>query len=318
MKNILFTALMAMAVFAGKAEAQSADQLYIVPASESGSIEADGNGGYKGQMAMEKDDSDENRFYLNGVNLPSGNFAIYAVSGSTGLSTFYGLVSRAVTPLPVNYPSPLSIARAGRTMSLPAEGIYDFEFFDRDVEGITHHMLVPHPVEVAGDVKYPAQLYLITSSNQYVVLHGDMSTGRYIETVEMPYDFKVSYEPKFDVDAFIFGPSDSGVSTVNLVEGNSVPISYASGTGSVFASADSPKAVSEHTVEVDLNQGFIVIGRPGLTGVDEVAEDISDVDDTTEPQYITLSGIVLSGRPEAAGIYLMRRGNQVTKVAVRE
>lgn len=185
MKNTFVIITLLTAGMGITANASDAHKLYIIPANAEGKVEKEG-AGYKGQIQMVQDPTDENRYTVSNVAVGNGSFAIYGINEDSGHATFYGSLSWAVTPLPVNYPSPLSIAPDGLTIKLPASGTYDFEFYDRDISGNPYHMLVPRPVNVEPDVKYPEKLYLVTSDDKYVDLDGNPLTGIYQGNVNMP------------------------------------------------------------------------------------------------------------------------------------
>lgn len=289
------------------ANANDAHKLYIIPANAEGKVEKEG-AGYKGQIQMVQDAADENRYTVSNVAVGNGSFAIYGINEDNGSATFYGPLSWAVTPLPVNYPSPQSIAPDGQTIQLPASGTYDFEFYDRDISGISYHMLVPRPVNVDPDVKYPQKLYLVTSGDKYVELNGDPLTGIYQGKVEVPEDFRISYEPKFSIGAFIFGPTTAADKVV-WHDNEKINIAYTKGTDAVFGS-DSQARESGSNVAVNLPEGFILINGDVVLGLDEVKRESESV------EYYNLSGMRLTTPPEN-GIYIRIADGRATKQLAR-
>lgn len=307
MKNTFVIITLLMAGMGITANANDAHKLYIIPANAEGKVEKEG-AGYKGQIQMVQDAADENRYTVSNVAVGNGSFAIYGINEDNGSATFYGPLSWAVTPLPVNYPSPQSIAPDGQTIQLPASGTYDFEFYDRDISGISYHMLVPRPVNVDPDVKYPGKLYLVTSGDKYVELNGDPLTGIYQGKVDVPEDFRISYEPKFSIDAFIFGPTTAADKVV-WHDNEKINIAYTKGTDAVFGS-DSQAREGSSNVAVNLPEGFILINGDVVLGLDEVKRESESV------EYYNLSGMRLTTPPEN-GIYIRIADGRATKQLAR-
>lgn len=307
MKNTFVIITLLIAGMGLTANASDAHKLYIIPANAEGKVEKEGVG-YKGQIQMVQDPTDENRYTVSNVAVGNGSFAIYGINEDNGSATFYGPLSWAVTPLPVNYPSPQSIAPDGLTIQLPASGTYDFEFYDRDISGIPYHMLVPRPVNVDPDVKYPQKLYLVTSGDKYVELNGDPLTGIYQDKVEVPEDFRISYEPKFSIDAFIFGPTTAADKVV-WHDNEKINIAYTKGTNAVFES-DSQARESGSNVAVNLPEGYILINGDVVLGLDEVMRESESV------EYYNLSGMRLTTPPEN-GIYIRIADGRATKQLAR-
>lgn len=307
MKNTFVIITLLIAGMGITANANDAHKLYIIPANAEGKVEKEDTG-YKGQIQMVQDPADENRYTVSGVAVGNGSFAIYGINEDNGHATFYGPLGWAVTPLPANYPSPLSIAPDGLTIKLPATGTYDFEFYDRDISGITYHMLVPRPVNVEPDVKYPGKLYLVTSDDKYVELDGDPLTGIYQGKVEVPEDFRISYEPKFSIGAFIFGPTTAADKVV-WHDNEKISIAYTKGTDAVFES-DSQAREGSSNVAVNLPEGFILINGDVVLGLDEVIRESESV------EYYNLSGMRLTTPPEN-GIYIRIADGRATKQLAR-
>lgn len=307
MKNTFVIITLLIAGMGITANANDAHKLYIIPANAEGKVEKEDTG-YKGQIQMVQDPADENRYTVSGVAVGNGSFAIYGINEDSGHATFYGPLGWAVTPLPANYPSPLSIAPDGLTIKLPATGTYDFEFYDRDISGITYHMLVPRPMNVEPDVKYPGKLYLVTSDDKYVELDGDPLTGIYEGKVEVPEDFRISYEPKFSIGAFIFGPTTAADKVV-WHDNEKINIAYTKGTDAVFES-DSQAREGSSNVAVNLPEGFILINGDVVLGLDEVMRESESV------EYYNLSGMRLTTPPEN-GIYIRIADGRATKQLAR-
>lgn len=307
MKNTFVIITLLIAGMGITANANDAHKLYIIPANAEGKVEKEDTG-YKGQIQMVQDPADENRYTVSGVAVGNGSFAIYGINEDNGHATFYGPLGWAVTPLPANYPSPLSIAPDGLTIKLPATGTYDFEFYDRDISGITYHMLVPRPVNVEPDVKYPGKLYLVTSDDKYVELDGDPLTGIYQGKVEVPEDFRISYEPKFSIGAFIFGPTTAADKVV-WHDNEKISIAYTKGTDAVFES-DSQAREGSSNVAVNLPEGYILINGDVVLGLDEVMRESESV------EYYNLSGMRLTTPPEN-GIYIRIADGRATKQLAR-
>lgn len=311
MKNHIFTFGLLLSAAVCSVYADDSNKLFIVPADETGKIVSDGNGGYVGQVEMTVDASNENIYMAKGVNVGYGKFAVYGVSGKTGQYSFYGTNSWAVKPLPVNYSSPMSIAPEGTVLDLPEEGAYDFEFYDRDVDGIPYHMLIPVPADDSIGAKYPQKLFLVDSSNKYVELNGDMNTGVYSGSVTLPTAFRIAYEPRYAIAAFIFGPTDARTSTVSLDDDVQQQIEYGVGTSAVFApGAPDPQRTYRH-IEINLADGYVILNNDIPTSVDGVRAA------ETEGVYYTISGHRIYGVPDASGIYIVKQGNSCSKVLLR-
>ena len=306
MRNTLLCIAAFLSFYAG--DVSSANKLYIVPADESGNIVEDPEGGYKGQLEMVQSSEDENAYSLANVSLPDAKFAVYGINEDNGMLTFYGTVGWAVSPVPVNYPSPLSIAPKGTLISLPETGTYDFEFFDRDVDGIAYHMLLPRPSEASSMIEYPSSLFLVDQSNNYTEIQGDMTTGLYAGDVEVPQDFRISYEPRYDMPPFIFGPSSDESGVIELFDQERVSISYAKGTSAVFNVSATARSSEENHIEINLREGYVVINDLIGTSVKAIEDSDANV------RYLTLSGSILPGRPASPGLYIVLRNGVCSKI----
>lgn len=308
MKNTFVIITLMIAGMGITANANDAYKLYIIPANAEGEVEKEGIG-YKGQIQMIQDPTDENRYTVSNVAVSNGSFAIYGINEDNGRATFYGPLTWAVTPLPVNYPSPLSIERDGQTMQLPVSGTYDFDFHDRDISGISYHMLVPRPVDVEQDVKYPEKLYLVTSDDKYVELDGGRLTGIYQGNVNVPEDFKISYEPKFDMGVFIFGPT-SAIDKVIWHDNEKISIAYTKGTEAVFESDGQTRESGNSNVTVNLPEGYLLINGDAVLGLGDIQAKNATV------KYYNLSGVRLTTPPEN-GIYIRIEDGRATKQLAR-
>ena len=311
MRRLLLTFCVALTGIAGLTASADSNKLFIVPADESGNITRNTDGTYSGQVEMVQDASNENAYSVKDIELPYPAFAIYGINEQTGLYTFYGTTGWAVTPLPVNYPSPLIIAAEGVVMELPTAGKFDFELYDRDIEGIKYHMLIPKSADGNNAVRFPSHLYLIDSSNNSATVQGDMSTGIYQGDVALTGRFRISYEPRYNQDAFIFGPTSAGAKSVGLRDGVRVAIGYAQGTTADFYADPSVGQKGTTHVEVNLDQGYIVIGDSTPSAVEEIG-----VEDAPK-QYYTITGLPLPGEPEQSGMYIVKQGERYSKVVVR-
>lgn len=311
MKKLLLSLLLAMSCSTASLFGAVDNKLFVIPVDESGKVVSDGAGGYVGQIEMLPADDTGDVYSLEGVSVPNAAVALYGINSATGMYTFYGLISWAVTPAPANYPSPLVITTEGRTIALPATGTYDFEFYSRDIEGISHHMLVPKPVGEDNSIRYPSQLYLVDSSGNFEVLQGDPETGVYSGRVQVPSSFRISYEPRYNVDAFIFGPVGTSSPVVQLNDSQRQEISYAKGTGAVFDVSPVAKARTGSNIEVSLPEGYIVVSDPLITGVEDITAEPA-----TELQYYTVGGCPVAGTPDSSGIYIVRNGDRVCKTAI--
>ena len=64
--------------------------------------------------------------------------------------------------------------------------------------------------------------------------------------------------------------------------------------------------------KVSALEGLRLLASGDYSGVEDI-----ETDDNEEARYYTLTGIALGSRPEAAGIYIMRKGSKATKIAIR-
>lgn len=308
MKHI-HTFIVSLCAFLGMPAMAFGDSLYVIPADASGNIVKTSDGDYPGKLIFTE--GPDEVFTINSVELPSGKFAIYAYADDTGYDTFYSIPPWAVSPVPPSYPNPLMIATSGTLMSVTEPGIYDLEFYSRNIEGITTHMLILTP-QSEGTAKYPSQLYLVgTSSGTSVSISGNPHEGIYYGFVTPPDEFKISYEPRISEDAFIFGAADGSTGNIVLEADRQTPIKYATGTDAVFSVSPSAlKAQGAHIV-VNLPAGYIKVHSEIPTGV-----SVPEVEGITSAYY-TLAGTRLLSNPTTPGIYIQVRGGKTMKVMVR-
>ncbi len=284
-----------------------ANKLYIIPADASGNIVRNADGDYPDKQALTE--SADEVYTINAVDLPSGKFAIYAYADDTQESTFYATASWAVSPIPPSYPSPLILAVTGSLITLAESGTYDIEFYSRNMEGISSHMLIATPT-TPDMAHYPSQIYLVGENNDVVTLTGNPHEGIYYALVTPPATFKISYEPRVSEDAFIFGPAGGGNGNVPLNANESVAIAYATGTNATFTVQ--PSAIKAHTshIVVNLAAGYILATTEIPTGIDKV------ITDGDKSMYYTLAGVPLRGEPDSSGVYLRVQGGSISKILI--
>ena len=281
--------------------------LYLIPADASGNLVRNADGDYPDKLVLTE--SADEVYTINAVDLPSGKFAIYAYADDTQESTFYAPASWAVSPIPPSYPSPLILAATGSLITLAESGTYDIEFYSRNVEGISSHMLIATPT-TTDMAHYPSQIYLVGEDNDVVTLTGNPHEGIYYALVTPPAAFKISYEPRVSEDAFIFGPAEGASGNIPLNANEPVAIAYATGTNATFTVQPSAiKAQTSHIV-VNLAAGYIVASTETPTGID----DVSMAGD--ESMYYTLAGVPLRGEPHASGVYLQVHGGIISKILI--
>lgn len=281
--------------------------LYVIPADASGKLVVDADGDYPDKVALAESEAEV--YTVDGVELPSGKFAIYAYADDTQESTFYAPPYWAVSPIPPSYPSPLILATTGSLISLAESGTYDLEFYSRNIEGISSHMLIARPT--ASDMAhYPAQIYLVGSGSDVVTITGNPHEGIYYALVTPPASFKISYEPRVSEDAFIFGPSGGASGNVTLKADEAVAIAYATGTDANFTVEPSAiKAQTTHLV-VNLASGYIEAFSETPTGIETLKVSMP------HSEYYTLTGIPLHSEPRTSGVYLRLQNGSVSKILI--
>lgn len=294
-------------------------ELFIIPTDADGNIGSpDSDNNYEGMRVMT--DNGNNHLTISGVTLPHASFAIYAKSSTTNYSTFYSPAAIYVQPIPLNVPSPLTICPK-QTIALMEPGTYDFDFYSRDIDGIATHMIIVTSAEGTDVPQYPASLFMVsgTSSSDVVEIPGSATTGYYHAEVPVVDNFRLSYEKTYNIDAFIYGPTEgSGVVTLNSNERE--PISYATNTSATFVIDQAARNLTTNSVYmyVRLNspgkstQGYIRVSPEALSGVEDIAAD-----DNAPAVYYTISGTPLPGTPDRAGLYIMRKGGVSQKVILR-
>ncbi len=312
MKKI-YTLIISLLLVSLSASAQDYDyNVYIIPASADGTVTPDASGNYSDMVQLSTSDGDT--YTASDVAVTSGKFAVYVEKRSTQEFTFNGLPPYAVTPIPANYPSPLTIASTGTVITLPGAGVYDFEYYTRSIDGISTNMIVAKPTATSGVPEYPQKLYLMNASGASVEVQGDATTGEYAADVIVPADFKISYEPQYNVDAFIFGPTDASESAITLEDDTPVAIAYATNTSATFNVSQSVKQYYGYShIEINLKDGYIEVNNDIQTGVSAIPSQVS-----REAMYYTIDGRMVQGRPTSSGIYIENLGGTSRKIIVSQ
>lgn len=133
--------------------------------------------------------------------------------------------------------------------------------------------------------------------------------SRYQGNVNVPEDFRISYEPKFDIDAFIFGPTTAADKVV-WHDNEKINIAYTKGTDAVFESDSQERESGDSNVAVNLPEGYILINGDAVLGLGDVQAKNSTV------KYYNLSGLRLTTPPEN-GIYIRIEDGRATKQLAR-
>lgn len=278
--------------------------VYVVPVGADGSATLLADKTYEGQVPMAASEGGTG-LHAAGVEL-DGGFIFYAMSDDASETTLYGRSSWAVNPAIVGLENPLSIAATvGRSFYSVAPGTYDISFYKLSGYNYCELALSSDP----STIVYPANIYLVSSNRDYLAIPG--ADGVYTADVVMPASFRVSYEPRYDMLAFIYGPD--GAAT--LTDGEEMPLTLRSNTDAVISYAADGGLRTGDKVNVTVS---IVPGSESLTVNKNHSTAITDAELASDApaQYFDLGGRPLRGEPTAAGVYIVRRGTEVAKVAV--
>lgn len=295
------------------------EKVYIIAADADGKLVFTGDT-YRGMTELTAESIDnEHHYRASGVTLDYPYFAIYTYNPSSGQDdggTFMQLYSYAVRPIPLNYPSPLMIGmESTAVISLHSPGTYDFDFYGRDIDGINTNMIKVSSADESAP-QYPDQVYIVDSANKTTAIPGDPATGYYEGDVAVPSAFRLSYEPRYSIDAFIFGPvgTDGTALTgaVTLQQGIRQPVAYGLGTRATFNVAPEAKSTSGTShIYVNLAKGYVLASYHKLSGVEDISADIPPT-----PAYFTIAGTPLAGKPTAPGLYI-ERTDKARKVLIK-
>lgn len=311
MKHLLLP-LAFSAIAAISASSQDAPP-YIIPVDADGEINTDG----KIAMTLVSDGIYE----LKNYTIDNGFFFYGEKGGIINQSTYYTLTSFAVNPPVENHLNPISITQPSSTNYIKvAPAVYDITFSSRDNFGSSYHMFEITPVD--REAAYPQSLFLVwgNKADQHIEITG--SDGFYETTVPSDQTFKISYEPIYDISQFLIGPTTAPSSVYQLESGVKIPIQFGEGTdvSFIYYPSKSSDSSAPHTLTISLvpDNQYIVVDKQETTFGDSIFDDA----DTTQTVYSLNGTIVKSGHSDLTsslptGMYLIRRGNTVTKEAVR-
>lgn len=274
-------------------------QPYIIPVEADGTLAMDGDQ-YAHRIAMTPSGDG---YKAENVSLTDGFYFLGQNSTDTK-GSLYSLTPWAVTPIPMNLPNPLQIATSSNDpIKLPA-GKYDIAFYHRTMAGIGYNLFTVTDVSARGKRTYPPYLYLISADGTYTRL--DDHNGVYYTTMQLPSTFRISYEPRYNMAPFIYGPTSGSDTELSL--DTPVSIGYGDGTSAIFTSPYS----HEVNLLIDIrDSNTFKISEQAIDGVESVIVDNND----------SATIYDMSGRPVGTsnfdgltpGIYIVRQGSQVTK-----
>lgn len=304
MKRFYLITLVALS--AAMAMSARTTAVYIVPFHSDGTVVQEGDTYPEAvPMTLQADGS----YSADNVTLDFG-FMFYMKSESG--TTLYKQASWAVSPAVEILPNPLVITTQEAPIAVTA-GTYDVSLYDKEQSGHTYKLFTLTPVE--RDRTYPGGVYLIYGSGSAGMqeLTGD-GTGLYKGVLNTNQPFVISYEPR-NTEIYLFGPTSGG--SIDLEEGIKVPIAYAKGTEAKYTYSQGRQTAPEITVSLIDGDSYVLLGAdPGSTIVNEVA---AAPESPEQSEYYTLSGTIVARTPSghaptlAAGIYIVRTGNNVSK-----
>ncbi|MCM1036835.1 MAG: hypothetical protein NC406_05855 [Bacteroides sp.] len=301
MKRIVLLAAMAASIGAA-AQDDAAGKIYIVPVDDAGRPVELADGSYQGQVELT--DADESTgMTARGFKVDGPGFAFYAKSSTDSKATFYMMPPWATLPAIIGMENPLAIT-GNKYVPVP-QGEYDVVYYN-NTRGYNYFR-----VTMSDDpdrVVYPSQIFMMSADGKYATLVG--TDGVYDGLVAMPASFRVSYEQRYDMPEFIYGPDGDGRITAT----ERMPLKLRSNTDTnLTLTADSGVQPGEKVlVRVSIVPGdsYIFVADATLTGIGEAEAD------SAEPRYYDLGGRPLQGAPDAHGVYIMRRGSHTSKVVI--
>lgn len=306
-KSLLLAAAAAVsAAFSTNAQSSELGTVYVVPVAADGTVTPQGTGGYRGQVSLGEIPG-ESGVTAQKVKIDGAGFIFVAISTDGSMSTFYGLPYWAVQPAIIGMDNPLSIAGGVKdSYAQVAPGTYDITFFRSS--GYNRFSVVPSDNPDA--VEYPSQVYILSSSSDYVALEG--AGGVYSGTVSLPESFRISYERTYDQSEYIYGPAGAVSAVENDAE---IPLALGTNTDAVFTYSpdDVLKAGVKAEVKVSIVPGSesLLVKKHTATGIEDVA---ADAQPQSVAQYYDISGRRYSSRPTASGLYVERRGTEARLV----
>ncbi len=293
---------MVSSAFSVFAQNETAPGPYIVP------FAADGQPDQANRVAMA---AVADIYEARDVDLSAG-FAFLGISASGTDSTYYSLASWAVSPVPVGWPCPVAVSGPENYIHV-SPGRYDISFYSRDYTGGAYHFFMLRKSAEPDYADYPAKIFLMGQSGSKVVLPA-VDEGIYRAVVIPPSVFRISYEPRYDIPAFIYGPV-SGMDET-LVSGVPVNIAYGEGVHAAFTYSGRPMedgdAAEMVTVSIVPGKEYVVVGADPSTGMTGVAVG----GEFDRPQYYDLSGCRVACEGDVHGIFLMRTVSGVRKVCL--
>ncbi|MBJ2182975.1 MAG: hypothetical protein JFR38_00485 [Muribaculaceae bacterium] len=303
-KSLLIAAVAAFAPVAMMAQAAELGKIYVVPVDAAGKLPAAVEGGYEGMVEM-TGGSVAGGMSAKEVAINGAGFIFYAAGTSESggaAATTYGLPIWAVRPAIIGMENPLNIT--GGYAPVPV-GVYDITFYQ--LPGYNYFNVVRSDEPTVVD--YPSQVYIVSQNGSQIAVPG--ADGVYSDDLVLPASFRVSYEPDYDLKAAIYGPA-AGTTLVNDEE---LPLALRENTGAVisYAADGGLKSGDKVTVTINILPGSesILVKKIKTTAISDI-----EADGDAPAVYYDLGGRALSGTPSAPGVYIVRRGASVSKVAV--
>ncbi len=337
MKHDIFVpVIISIAVVCGM-NVNAANPPYVLTANSDGTFTMSGDD-YLDKIPMTE--TGTGMYEAKDVDIEYGFVFLGESSSSSSVYSLYSMPEWAVTPAIVSWYNPLSITMDSNGLIDGAPGKYDVVFLDRKQSGMGYHVFKLIPSENVGAVEYPKSMFLVSSQTANVEVPG--SAGVYESDVTLPSSFRVSYEPRYDMSMFIFGPASASANMLS----NDVPLSLAYTENSTVNLGYSQDATSGNVlapgmmchVKIDITgtEPSIRVTIPGTSAISGIESDNDGVNVSVNGGVVNVSGAegvrkglynvsgvpVYEGvadefGPYARGLYMLRVGDTVRKVMVR-
>lgn len=335
-RNVFVSAMMALAAVC-VANADAANPPYVLTANSDGTFTMSGDD-YVDKIPMTE--VSPGMYEVKDVDIEYGFVFLGESSSSSSVYSLYSLPEWAATPAMISWYNPLSITMGDNSLIDVTPGKYDVVFLDRDQSGMGYHLFKLISKDNVGAAEYPKSMYMVSSQTSSVEVPGN--AGVYESDVTLPSSFRVSYEPRYDMSMFIFGPASA---SANLLS-NDVPLSLAytqnttvnlgynqdATSGSVLA----PGMMCHVKIDITGTEPSIRVTIPGTSAISGIESDNDGVNVSVSEGVVSVAGAegvrkglynvsgvqVYEGvadefGPYARGLYLLRVGDTVRKVMVR-
>lgn len=335
-RNVFVSAMMAFAAVCG-GNVNAANPPYVLTANSDGTFTMSGDD-YVDKIAMTE--VSPGMYEVKDVDIEYGFAFLGESSSSSSVYSLYSLPEWAVAPAIISWYNPLSISMGANSLIDVTPGKYDVVFLDRNQSGMGYHMFKLIPMDHVGAAEYPRSMFLVSNQTANVEVPGN--AGVYESDVTLPSSFRVSYEPRYDMAMFIFGPASA---SANLLS-NNVPLSLAYTENSTVNLGYSQDATSGNVlapgmmchVKIDITgtEPSISVTIPGTSAISGIESDNGGVSVLVNGGVVSVSGAegmrkglynvsgvpVYEGiadefGPYARGLYMLRVGDTVRKVMVR-